>query len=197
LVESRCDGGWSAPRTRSALPWRRNSVASAALANNASLDPSTAATPHRVGSFINVVGCGTRPSSRDPTKPPPRDRVAHLAAQGLIAKPVTELQKRQRQVDLHRHRWRTHRGSKNGTNGAKNAGSSSSASIRASSSDSRSTSSGNTASHKFASGARVRNIASFSLLIGTARPISGSTNGDRRRRADRPPRSQAQRSATF
>jgi len=41
----------------------RNSFASAALASSASLSPSTAALPHRVVSFINVVGCGTDPSS--------------------------------------------------------------------------------------------------------------------------------------
>ena len=41
----------------------RNSLASAALANSASLSPSIAADPHRVVSFINVVGCGTAPSS--------------------------------------------------------------------------------------------------------------------------------------
>ena len=41
----------------------RNSFASAALANNASLSPRTAALPHRVDSFINVVGCGTAPSN--------------------------------------------------------------------------------------------------------------------------------------
>ena len=35
---------------------------SAALANSASLSPSTAALPHQVVSFINVVGCGTDPS---------------------------------------------------------------------------------------------------------------------------------------
>jgi hypothetical protein len=40
----------------------RNSLAFAALANSASLHPSTAATPQRVVSFINVVGCGTWPS---------------------------------------------------------------------------------------------------------------------------------------
>jgi hypothetical protein len=40
----------------------RNSFASAALASSASLHP-TAAVPQRVVSFINVVGCGTRPSS--------------------------------------------------------------------------------------------------------------------------------------
>jgi hypothetical protein len=33
------------------------------LANSVSLSPSTAAEPHRVVSFINVVGCGTAPSS--------------------------------------------------------------------------------------------------------------------------------------
>jgi hypothetical protein len=41
----------------------RNSFASAALASSTSLSPSTAADPHRVVSFINVVGCGTAPSS--------------------------------------------------------------------------------------------------------------------------------------
>jgi len=33
------------------------------LASSASFSPATAASPHRVVSFINVVGCGTRPSS--------------------------------------------------------------------------------------------------------------------------------------
>ena len=41
----------------------RSSFASAALASNASFSPSTAADPQRVVSFINVVGCGTDPSS--------------------------------------------------------------------------------------------------------------------------------------
>jgi hypothetical protein len=41
----------------------RNSFASAALASSASFNPSTAALPHRVVNFINVVGCGTDPSS--------------------------------------------------------------------------------------------------------------------------------------
>jgi hypothetical protein len=41
----------------------RSSLASAALANSASFDPSTAAEPHRVVSFINVVECGTEPSN--------------------------------------------------------------------------------------------------------------------------------------
>jgi hypothetical protein len=43
--------------------WQRSSFASAALANNASFSPSTATDPHRVVSFINVVGCGTACSS--------------------------------------------------------------------------------------------------------------------------------------
>ena len=38
---------------------QRNTFASAALANNASFSPSTAAEPHRLVSFIRVVGCGT------------------------------------------------------------------------------------------------------------------------------------------
>ena len=41
----------------------RNNLDSAALAKSASLSPSTAADPQRVVSFINVVGCGTAPSS--------------------------------------------------------------------------------------------------------------------------------------
>jgi hypothetical protein len=41
----------------------RNTFASTAVANNASLSPATAALPHRVLSFINVVGCGTDPSN--------------------------------------------------------------------------------------------------------------------------------------
>jgi hypothetical protein len=40
----------------------RSILASAALASKASLQPSTAAVPHRVVSFISVVGCGTAPS---------------------------------------------------------------------------------------------------------------------------------------
>jgi hypothetical protein len=41
----------------------RSSFASAALANRASVHPSTAAVPQRVVNFISVVGCGTCPSS--------------------------------------------------------------------------------------------------------------------------------------
>lgn len=41
----------------------RTSFASAALASSTSFNPSTAADPQRVVSFISVVGCGTRPSS--------------------------------------------------------------------------------------------------------------------------------------
>ena len=41
----------------------RNTFASTALASKASFSPSTAALPHRVVSFINVVGCGTAPSN--------------------------------------------------------------------------------------------------------------------------------------
>jgi hypothetical protein len=40
----------------------RSSFACTALASSASLQPSTAALPQRVVSFINMVGCGTRPS---------------------------------------------------------------------------------------------------------------------------------------
>ena len=42
---------------------QRNSFASAAFASSVSFNPSTAADPHRVVSFINVVGCGTFSSS--------------------------------------------------------------------------------------------------------------------------------------
>ncbi len=41
----------------------RSSFCSAALAHSASFSPATAASPHRVVSFISVVGCGTLPSS--------------------------------------------------------------------------------------------------------------------------------------
>ena len=37
----------------------RSSFWSAALASSASFSPATAALPHRVVSFISVVGCGT------------------------------------------------------------------------------------------------------------------------------------------
>jgi hypothetical protein len=38
----------------------RSSLPAAALINSASLSPVTAASPHRLVIFINVVGCGTR-----------------------------------------------------------------------------------------------------------------------------------------
>jgi hypothetical protein len=38
---------------------QRTSFASTAFATRASFNPSTADDPHRVVSFINVVGCGT------------------------------------------------------------------------------------------------------------------------------------------
>ena len=41
----------------------RSSLAPAALAHSASFSPATAASPHRVVSFISVVGCGTLASS--------------------------------------------------------------------------------------------------------------------------------------
>jgi hypothetical protein len=56
----------------------RNSLPIAALANNASLSPSTAASPQRLVIFINVVGCGTRIPSRDAAKPLPGNRIGHL-----------------------------------------------------------------------------------------------------------------------
>ena len=37
----------------------RSTFASTALASRASFNPSTTAEPHRVVSFISVVGCGT------------------------------------------------------------------------------------------------------------------------------------------
>ena len=37
----------------------RSTFASTAFASSASFNPSTAADPHRVVSFISVVGCGT------------------------------------------------------------------------------------------------------------------------------------------
>jgi len=41
----------------------RSTFAWTALASNASFNPSIAAVPQRVVSFINVVGCGTLPSN--------------------------------------------------------------------------------------------------------------------------------------
>jgi hypothetical protein len=57
----------------------RSSRDSAALASNASFSPSTAVVPHRVVSFIKVVGCDTR-LQRNTAETPPRDRVTDLAA---------------------------------------------------------------------------------------------------------------------
>jgi hypothetical protein len=37
-------------------------MASRAVTHSASFSPATAASPHRVVSFISVVGCGTVPS---------------------------------------------------------------------------------------------------------------------------------------
>jgi hypothetical protein len=41
----------------------RSSFCPAALASSASFSPATAVSPHRVVSFISVVGCGTAASS--------------------------------------------------------------------------------------------------------------------------------------
>jgi hypothetical protein len=41
----------------------RSNLASAAFTSKALLQPSIAAVPHRVVSFINVVGCGTLASA--------------------------------------------------------------------------------------------------------------------------------------
>jgi hypothetical protein len=41
----------------------RSSFCPAALASSASFSPATALSPHRVVSFISVVGCGAVPSS--------------------------------------------------------------------------------------------------------------------------------------
>jgi hypothetical protein len=41
----------------------RSSFCPAALAHSASFSPATASGPHRLVSFISVVGCGTGPSS--------------------------------------------------------------------------------------------------------------------------------------
>jgi hypothetical protein len=48
------------------------------------------------------------PIQRNPAKPPPGDRIAHLPTQRLIAQPVAKLQKHQPQIALHRCRWPTH-----------------------------------------------------------------------------------------
>jgi hypothetical protein len=41
----------------------RSRLAAAAFASSASFNPSTAAEPHRMVSFITVVGCGTDPTN--------------------------------------------------------------------------------------------------------------------------------------
>ena len=44
----------------------RTTFASTTLASKARFNPSTAVDPHRVVSFISVVGCGTAPSNGIP-----------------------------------------------------------------------------------------------------------------------------------
>jgi hypothetical protein len=55
-------------------------------------------------SFINIGRVRHRPVQGNPAEPAPRDRVAHLAAQALVAEPVAELEEHQPQVGLHRRR---------------------------------------------------------------------------------------------
>lgn len=83
---------------------QRSTFAWAAFANNELFKPSTAADPHRVVSFINVVGSGTDWSNPIRQKLPPRDRVRHLPAQRLVSELVAELEEHQPQVGLHRRR---------------------------------------------------------------------------------------------
>ena len=125
----------------------RNTFASTALTSNASFNPSTAALPHRVVSFISVVGCGTAPSNGI------RQNRRHVI-ESVTSRHNDSYPSRYRNFRNINRRYvsigvdgRPIRGSKNGSNGPKNTGSSSSASTRASSSGSRSTSGGSTASH--------------------------------------------------
>jgi hypothetical protein len=76
-----------------------------------------------------------------------RDRIRHLPAQRLIPQPYRNFKNINRRYVSIGVEGRPIRGSKNGTNGVKNAGSSNSASMRASSSGSRCNSSGRTDSH--------------------------------------------------
>src|SRR3954468_21415933 len=92
---------------------QRNSFASAAFANKASFNPSTAAEPHRVVSFINVVGYGTGWSIPIRQNCRQGKRVRHLAAQRLAPETVAELEEHQPQVGFHRVDGRPIVGSKN------------------------------------------------------------------------------------
>ena len=128
------------------IRWVRNSFASAALANTASLSPSTAALPHRVISFINVVGCGTDPSSG--IRQNRRQVIESLTSRHSDSYPsryrnFRNINRRYVSIGVD---GRPIRGSKNGTNGAKKTGSSSNPSTRANSSGNFSNSAGSTAS---------------------------------------------------
>ena len=125
----------------------RNTFASAALASKASLSPSTAALPHRVVSFINVVGCGTAPSNG--IRQNRRQVIESLTSRHNDSYPsryrnFRNINRRYVSIGVD---GRPIRRSKNGTNGAKNTGSSNNASTRANSSGNFSNSGGRTASH--------------------------------------------------
>jgi hypothetical protein len=84
--------------------------------------------------------------------------ISHTPGTGSRSPTASGIQKHQPQVGLHRCRGPPIRGSKNGANGARNAGLSSSASTRASSSGNRSTSVGSAASDPLNCSALIRNI---------------------------------------
>ena len=124
----------------------RNTFASAAFASNASFNPFTAVLPHRVVSFINVVGCGTAPSSGIRQN-------RRQVNESLTSRHNDSYPNRYRNFRNINRRYvsigvdgRPIRGSKNGSNGPKNTGSSSSTSTRANSSGNFSNSGGRTAS---------------------------------------------------
>ena len=125
----------------------RTTFASTALASSTWFRPSTAVDPHRVVSFISVVGCGTAPSNgmrqnRRHVKESATSR--HSDSYPRWYRNLRNINRRYVSIGVE---GRPIRGSKNGSNGPKNASSSSNASTRASSSGRRSSSTGRTASH--------------------------------------------------
>ena len=125
----------------------RNTFPSAALASSASFSPLTAVLPHRVVSFINVVGCGTAPSSG--IRQNRRQVIESLTSRHSDSYPnryrnLRNINRRCVSIGVD---GRPIRGSKNGSNWPKNTGSSSNTSTPASSSGNFSNSGGRTASH--------------------------------------------------
>ena len=125
----------------------RSTFASTAFANSASFSPSTAADPQRVVNFINVVECGTGwsiPIRQNWRQVIESDTSRHNDSNPSPYRNLRNINRRYVSIGVD---GRPIRGSKNGTNGAKNTGSSNKASTRASSTGNRRSSSGKIASH--------------------------------------------------